>query len=163
LSGNRVEAQRVDIVLKKPFAEAVAAFERKVPAADPSVFAQLAASRASSSQIEQTVNAMTGDLGLMMLAKIDPGPLVSLLGKPKKLSTYLIGNPLLANRMYEQHPAVALYAPLRIAIYEDSSGTAHFTYERPSRSLEQFQNEEIEAVGGILDKRMDSLTAYLSG
>src|SRR5262249_6127940 len=40
------------------------------------------------------------------------------------MSLYLIGNPLLANRMYEQHPAVGLYAPLRASIYEDMKASA---------------------------------------
>jgi uncharacterized protein (DUF302 family) len=161
LQRHKFEVERVDIALKKSFAATVAAFEQKAPAANLSVFVQLAASRATPAQIEQAVHAMAGDLGFMTLAKIDPGPLVSLLGKSKKMTIYLMGNPVFANRMYEQHPAVALYAPLRIAIYEDLRGTTHFTYERPSRSLAQFQNREIEAVGRMLDEKMDNLTASL--
>ncbi|MGH9875807.1 MAG: DUF302 domain-containing protein, partial [Pyrinomonadaceae bacterium] len=103
-----------------------------------------------------------GDLGFMILGKIDQGPLVSLLGKPKKMTTYLIGNPVLANRMFEQHPGVGLYAPLRGSIYEDYEGKSHFTYDRPSTVLEQFENSEIRAVAKMLDEKMASLAAYLT-
>jgi hypothetical protein len=88
-----------------------------------------------------------------VLAKLDQGQLVSLLGRPKKMSVYLIGNPVLANRMYDQHPAVGFYAPLRASIYEDYEGRSHFSYDRPSGLLEQFDNEEIRAVARILDQK----------
>ncbi len=119
----------------------------------PGVGAKTIAPRVSAQEIEKTIQTMVGDLGFMILAKIDQGPLVSLLGKAKKMSVYLIGNPMLANRMYEQHPGVGLSAPLRAAIYED--------YDRPSTLLEQFGNEEIRVVARVLNERMglaDDLT-----
>ena len=67
-------------------------------------------------RIERAIEEMVGELWFMILGKLEQGPLVSLLGKPKKMSLYLIGNPVLANRMYDQHPAVGLYAPPRALI-----------------------------------------------
>jgi uncharacterized protein (DUF302 family) len=87
---------------------------------------------------------------------------VSLLGRPKKLSLYAIGNPVLANRMFERQPAVGLYAPLRACLYEDHEGQAHFTYERPSASLAQFDDAEVRAVAQVLDAKMAALAAYLA-
>jgi uncharacterized protein (DUF302 family) len=78
------------------------------------------------------------------------------------MSVYLIGNPVLANRMYEQHPAIGLYAPLRVSIYEDYAGKCHFTYDRPSKLLEQFKNVEIRVVGRMLDRKMESLADRLA-
>jgi uncharacterized protein (DUF302 family) len=153
------EVERVDAVCERSFAETVATFEREVPAANMPAIAQLVASQASANDIETRVAAMVGDLAFMILGKVDQGPLVSLLGKPKKMSVYLVGNPVLANRMYEQHPGTGLYAPLRVAIYEDDGGTTHFTYEKPSTSLAQFQNETIRVVASTLDDKMGALTA----
>jgi uncharacterized protein (DUF302 family) len=79
------------------------------------------------------------------------------------MSLYLIGNPVLANRMYEQDPAVGLYAPLRASIYEDKEGKCHITYELPSSLLEQFRNEEIRVVARLLDGKMESLAGRLAG
>jgi len=104
--------ERIDVESKKSFEDLAAAIEKKIPPADFGVFNKLAASHATAKEIEAKVQSMAGDLEFMILGKIDQGPLVSLLGKPKKMTTYLIGNPVLANRMYEQHPAVGLYAPL---------------------------------------------------
>jgi uncharacterized protein (DUF302 family) len=103
-----------------------------------------------------------GGLEFIILGKTDQGPLASLLGKPKKMTSYLIGNPVLANRMYEQHPAVGLYAPLRASIYQDDQGISHFTYDRPSTLLAQFENTQIQVVGKMLDEKMASLADFLA-
>ena len=63
--------------------------------------------------------------------------------------------------MYDQRPAVGLYAPLRALIYEDEQGC--LTYERPSTLLEQFNNDEIRAVARMLDQRMEQLATRLGG
>ena len=73
------------------------------------------------------------------------------------MTTYLIGNPVLANRMFEQHPEVGLYAPLRASIYEDCEGRSYFTYDRPSTLLCQFENHQVQAVGKMLDEKMAML------
>lgn len=158
----KFESERIEIVSKRSFAETIAVLERKIPVADPSTFVHLVNSRATAAQVEETVQAMAGDLGLVTLAKIDQGPLVSLLGKPKKMTVYLIGNPVLANRMFEHHPAVGVYAPLRVAIYEDYAGVAHFTYERPSSLLAQFNNTEIGAIARVLDEKLTVLASHLA-
>jgi uncharacterized protein (DUF302 family) len=158
----RFELERIDAPSKKSFSEMTAALEEQVPSADVSTFAQMITLRLDAQEIARAIDGMVGDLGFLVLAKIDQGPLVSLLGKPKKMSVYLIGNPVLANRMYEENPAVGLYAPLRAVIYGDHHGIRHFTYDRPSRLLEQFDNEEIRTVARVLDQRMEVLADRLA-
>jgi len=133
-----------------------------VPSGDVQALNALARSHASAHEIEQAVRGMVGDLGFMVLAKLEQGPLVSLLGRPQKLITFLIGNPVLANRMFERNPAIGAYAPIRATIYEDYSGATHLTYERPTTSLAQFEDPEVRAVGQLLDEKMERLTAYLA-
>jgi uncharacterized protein (DUF302 family) len=133
-----------------------------VPAADFAVFRELVTSGATASEIERKVQSMVGDLGFVILGKVDQGPLVSRLGRPKKLTTYLIGNPVLANRMFERHPAVGLYAPVRATIYEDYEERCHFSYDRPSTLLAQFEDDQIRAVGEILDEKLADLAGYLA-
>jgi uncharacterized protein (DUF302 family) len=154
----RVSAERVDVLSTRSFEETVATLEREVPPADMATLTRLVASRATAPEIETSVAAMAGSVGFMMLGRIEPGPLVSLLGRPKKIILYSIGNPVLANRMYEQEPATGLYAPLRLAIYEDDRGATHLTYERPSASLGHFRNVEIGTVAGMLDEKLGKLT-----
>ena len=42
----------------------------------------------AATTIEAQVQSMAGDLGFMILGKVDQGPLVSLLGKTKKMTTH---------------------------------------------------------------------------
>ena len=154
--------RRLDVAATKSFAEVVASFEHRVPSQDVPTIAGLINSRASRRQIEDAVQHMVGDLGFLVLAKVDQGPLVSLLGKPKKMTVYLLGNPVLANRMFEEDPAVGVYAPLRAAIYEDYQGRTHFTYDAPWGLLGQFDNDAIRAVASMLDDRMRRLAESLA-
>jgi hypothetical protein len=151
------EVDRIDITSTKPYVDALATFEKKVPPADIGTLNRLVGARASTREIEDAVRSMAGELEFMSFAKLEQGPLVSLLGKPKKMVVFLLGNPVLANRMYEANPAVGVYAPLRAAIYEDSQGRAHFTYDRPSALLGQFDDAQVRAVAKMLDEKMDAL------
>jgi len=162
MGAHHIEVERIDVTSTKPFAEVVATLEKHVPIADMPAILKMITSRLSAPEIERTIGDMVGELGFVVLAKLDQGPLVSLLGRPKKMTLYLIGNPVLANRMYEQHTAVGLYAPLRASVYEDRDGNCHFTYERPSTLLEQFQNEQVRVVARMLDQKMESLANHLS-
>ncbi len=160
----RFEVERFDYPSsKRTFEQVIAAFEQKVPAADLAQFAQLVASKAPATEIETAVEAMVGDLGFLHLAKLDQGPLVSLLGKRKRMTVYLLGNPVLANTMFEHRPEIGLYAPLRASIYEDDRGVTHFTYDRPSTLLQQFQNNDVTSVAQLLDDRMSKLAEYVTG
>lgn len=160
--GSMSKVERLDFDCPKSFEEQRSAFEKKVPAGNLSVLNELVASRASAREIEGSVQEMVGDLGLMVLGRIDQGPLVSLLGKPKKVTTYLLGNPLLANRMFEQHPGIGHYAPLRATLYEDYQGKTHFTFDRPSTVLGQFKDLQAQEVGKILDEKMVKLAEFLA-
>ncbi|HEX4129775.1 MAG TPA: DUF302 domain-containing protein [Pirellulales bacterium] len=162
MKSTRFNVERLDWSTSRSFEETVAAFEQEVPAAPIDKLQELASSDASRAQIETAVQALVGDLEFMYLAKLDPSPLVSRLGKHKKLLVYLLGNPVLANRMFEPRPDVGLYAPLRACIFEDYSGMCHFTYDRPSTLLQQFDDAEVRRIAGILDEKMarlaDSIT-----
>jgi len=45
---------------------------------------------------------------------------------------YLMGNHVIAERMFRHDPRAMLYAPLRAVIWEDPSGAAWFTVDQPS-------------------------------
>jgi hypothetical protein len=74
MSPNLYEVERVEATTRKPFAEAIAAFERKVPAGDVATLARLAQSRAMGAEIEKAVERLVGDVGFMMLAWGDSNP-----------------------------------------------------------------------------------------
>ena len=73
--------------------------------------------------------------------------------KPNALQ-YNIGNMLIATEMTEKVLAAGLYVPLRVMLYENSSGTATFEYDRPSSLLGQFGDAPVTAVAQDLDRKI---------
>jgi hypothetical protein len=161
MTSHRFTVERIDVPTKGRFEDATALLEKNVPMAEVSRLAQLVESRATSAEVQAAVGGSAGDLEFVILAKLEQGALTSLLGTPKKISTYLIGNPVIANRMFERDRAAGLYAPLRVTLYEDPAGTVHFAYDRPSTLLGSFEDAEIDAVARVLDEKMATLAARL--
>ena len=161
-SRNAFTVERIDVTTKGSFEQATAAFEKDVPTADMTVLARLVEAKSSPGEIQAAVAQMQGDLEFMVLAKVSQGSLASLLGTPKKLSVYLIGNPVIANRMFERNRGAGLYAPLHVSLYEDPSGTVHFAYDRPSSLLGSFEDAEIDTVAALLDEKMATLSSRLA-
>jgi hypothetical protein len=49
----------------------------------------------------------------------------------------------------------ALYAPLRVVLYESDAGGAMFEYDKPSTLFGQFDDEQVRAVANDLDAKLD--------
>jgi len=64
--------------------------------------------------------------------------------------------------MFEQDLAIGMYASLRAVIFEDRDGITRFTYDLPSSTLGQFDNEEIRTMARVLDERMKTLSDLLA-
>jgi uncharacterized protein (DUF302 family) len=152
---------RLDYPSTQPFSKLITAFESIVPYGDPNSLVQLARTKGTADQITQSLQAMVGTIGVMYMVKIDQGTLLSLITQPKKMTLYILGNPLIANQMYDIRRECGVYAPLRALIYEDQSGVAHITYDQPSSLLQQFQDTVITNIGLMLDNKMDSLAKFV--
>jgi hypothetical protein len=55
-----------------------------------------------------------------------------------------------------------LYAPLRIAIYEDTVGRVHLSIDQPSCKLASFGDPHIAEVGARLDAQVAELLRRMS-
>jgi uncharacterized protein (DUF302 family) len=71
---------------------------------------------------------------------------------------YLVGNPLFAVEMTRHAIGAALYAPLRVLIYEDEPGTC-IEYDLPSSLFGQFEDERVDRVALSLDGKLADLVA----
>ena len=122
---------------------------------------QLAAANASWEQVTQAMERQLGTSGFTIFSKVEQGTLLSLAGKRGRVSQYAIGNPLLAIQMIEHAPEVALYAPLRLVVYEDGKGRTFLAYDRFSSQLAQYQNEEIPPIARLVEQRVEALVAQV--
>lgn len=117
----------------------------------------------SRREIEESVARTVGSSGFVIFQILEHGLLLSVLGlRSLKARLYVIGNPLIAANMTKEHPAVALYVPLRLFVYEEDGQTV-VTYDRPSALLSQFASREIEETAAMLDGKMSRLTSEMLG
>src|SRR5206468_1571489 len=115
-------AVRVTYDSARDFDETRARFDELVPLLDPAVTIDLVVRGASWADVERAVDTRTGPLGLVAIARIDQGALLTLSGHPLDATLYLVGNPLIARRLIELDSAAALYAPFRVVVFRDDAG-----------------------------------------
>ena len=84
-------------------------------------------------------------------------------GLSRKAMQYEIGNPLTASRMTQHRLPAALYAPLRVLLYENETGRAVFEYDLPSSLFGQFGDERVTAVGRELDAKLERVLVEAAG
>jgi hypothetical protein len=149
-SRSTIEVEHIKIVSSKSFAETKAALERLVPEIDPGFRVLL-----REGESERALKALeTGPVLARFLSR-DHGGLLQIAGQRRKAMQYDIGNPLTASRMTRHQLPAALYAPLRVLLYEDDSSQATFEYDRPSSLFGQFGDERVTAVARELDQAIE--------
>ncbi len=100
------------------------------------------------------LECLQGETGLIIFNIQRHGDLLNLAGKSRKAKQYVIGNPLVAIQMTAHDIRAALYAPLRIIVYELDDHTAAVEYDLPSSLFGQFGNPDVLVVGASLDVKL---------
>jgi uncharacterized protein (DUF302 family) len=85
----------------------------------------------------------------------DHGALLQIIGNPGNAIQYEIGNPVTASKMTRHCLGAAIYAPLRVVLYENQKGRAVVEYDRPSSLFGQFGDDRVTTVGRELDTELD--------
>jgi uncharacterized protein (DUF302 family) len=114
----------------------------------------------SQKSFEQTVSNLksaVGQGGMMIMATVDQGNMLSMTGLKLKATLFLVGNPTVGKKIFEQTHAAGLYLPLRVFVYEDNNGKTYVSYDKPSSLLVQFENNEVNQTATMLDQKLDGL------
>ena len=122
--------------------------------------ASLALVATAPQRAERELAAMGGYENLVLFEVRSHGELLQLLGAPKKAKQYEIGNPLTALKMTQHDLRAALYAPLRVLVYETDDQQLRVDYDLPSSLFGQFQNEAVTAVAQSLDTKLLNLLQH---
>jgi uncharacterized protein (DUF302 family) len=115
---------------------------------------------ASSKSFEQVSNALkslVASNGMMVMAQVDQGKMLSMTGLSLKATLFLVGNPTVGKQLFEQNHAVGLYVPLRISVYMDTDGKTYIEYDKPTALLGQFNNEKVTMIAQMLDEKISGL------
>lgn len=114
----------------------------------------------SQKNFDQTISHLksaVGQGGMMVMATVDQGNMLSMTGLKLKATLFLVGNPTVGKKVFEQNHGAGLYMPLRVYVYEDKDGKAYISYDKPSSLLAQFDNAEINQTAAMLDQKLDGL------
>jgi uncharacterized protein (DUF302 family) len=85
------------------------------------------------------------------------GDLLALEGRRQKGNVYYLGNVVAAAQMTKLNFSAALYAPLRLNVYENAQGGTTFEYDKPSTQFGQFHNVDIDNIARRLDDHLLNL------
>jgi hypothetical protein len=144
--------RRLTVEIDIPFDEFRARYEHAVPAFD---LDRVGGFSTWDDVVADAAQAAPN--GFLRYATIDASPGFSIAGHKARSVVYLMGNHTIAERMYGLNPAVMLYAPLRLALYEDPNGQARLALDQPSDQFGSFGDPDIAATGKLLDQKVADL------
>lgn len=146
-AGGQCEYQSyIRIESAKSFADVRAALDGSVPQLDPTLVKALA-----NGDVERANREKEQGPELSIFQVRDHGALLAIAGKPRNALQYEIGNPVTASLMTRHQISAALYAPIRVVLYEDDAGHGVFEYDQPSTTFGQFGDERVTTVARGLD------------
>lgn len=144
-----VAVEHVRIESAKPFADVRAALERTLPRLDPSLLKALGEGDPERVSREEKEGP---ELSIFLVR--DHGALLKIAGKARNALQYDIGNPITASLMTRHRLAAALYAPIRVVLYENDAGHGVFEYDQPSTTFGQFGDERVTVIALGLDEAL---------
>jgi uncharacterized protein (DUF302 family) len=146
-----IAVEHVKISSQRSFAEVRRRLEDTLPKLDASIAEVLR----SGDQKRATEYEENGPK-LSIFEQRDHGSLLQTFGGRRNALQYEIGNPLTASKMTRYQLPAALYAPLRVVLYEDEQGKGVFEYDKPSSFFGQYGDERVTEVGRYLDVALET-------
>src|ERR1700722_2683199 len=159
ISTSIIPVEHVVVRTKKPYAEVKDALETRLGRLNSDIRALLRENKVD--ELRAALTKLAGRDGLAIHYEAAHGDWLVLNGGRRNGNVYYIGNVLSAVAMTRQNFGAGLYAPLRVAVYEDGDGTT-FEYDKPSTLFAQFRDAKIDEVARTLDDRLSALIADLS-
>jgi len=147
---------RVDIFTGVGFDDFITAFETAAPRYDPVPMQRIVESGGTWEDVRAKV-AENAPNELMVYAKVDAVPLLSVAGHDVVAVEYLLGNHVIAETMFRHDPRALLYAPLRVLVYSDPDRNAVFSMDQPSTAFGSLGIPEVTEVGLSLDRKVANL------
>lgn len=152
-----VEIKHVRIESAKPFAEVECALDESVPTLDKGIVEALAKGN------RDLAKELARGTPLFVFSKRDHGAILKSVSQTQHAIQYEIGNPITASSMTQYQLPAALYAPLRVLLYQSESGIGVFEYDLPSSLFGQFGDERVSAAGRNLDVELREALTKAAG
>jgi uncharacterized protein (DUF302 family) len=152
VTSRTIAIEHIRIASRRSFAEVRRKLEGAVAQLDTSIAEAL-----RSGDQERANDYGENGPQLSIFESRDHGALLQIAGKRRNAVQYEIGNPLTASKMTRHQLSAALYAPLRVVLFEDEEGRAVFEYDKPSSYFGQYGDERVTEVGRYLDATLEAV------
>jgi hypothetical protein len=147
VTSRTIAVEHIRISSRRPFAEVRRKLEGTAPKLDTGIAEVL-----RSGDQERAKTYEDSGPRLSIFEERDHGSLLQIWGRRRNAVQYEIGNPLTASKMTRHQLAAALYAPLRVVLFEDEQGRGILEYDRPSSFFSQYGDEGGDG-GGAISRR----------
>ena len=152
VTSRTIAVEHIRISSGRPFAEVRRKLEGAVPKLDKSIAEAL-----SDGDQKRAKDYEENGPKLSIFGERDHGTLLQISGGRRNALQYDIGNPLTASKMTRHRLAAALYAPLRVVLFEDEQGRGVFEYDKPSSFFGQYGDDRVTEVGRYLDAALEAI------
>lgn len=152
MTSRTIAVEHVTISSGRPFAEVRLKLEGTVPKLDTGIAQAL-----GSGDQKRAKDYEENGPKLSIFLERDHGALLQIMGRRRNALQYEIGNPLTASKMTRHQLSAALYAPLRVVLFEDELGRGIFEYDKPSSFFSQYADERVAEVGRYLDATLEAV------
>ena len=149
VTSQTIAVEHIRISSRRPFAEVRRKLEGTVPKLDTGIAEVLRSGDQERAKIYEDNGPR-----LSIFEERDHGSLLQIWGDAVQ---YELGKPLTASKMTRYQLAAALYAPLRVVLFEDEQGRGILEYDRPSSFFSQYGDEGVTEVGRYLDATLEAV------
>ena len=150
VTSRTIAVEHIKIESGKTFEDVRRALEETIPKLDPAGSEFLRKGDQERAKAEEEHGPK-----LSIFLERDHGALLKIAEGTRNARQYEIGNQLTATKMTRHQLAAALYAPLRVVLYEDADGRGIFEYDKPSSLFAQYGDERVTEVGRYLDRTLE--------
>jgi uncharacterized protein (DUF302 family) len=152
ITSKTIAVEHIRISSRRSFADVRRKLEGTVPGLDTGIAKALA-----NGDQQRAKDYEDNGPKLSIFEERDHGVLLQIAGGGRNAVQYEIGNPLTASTMTRHQLPAALYAPLRVVLFEDEQGRGIFEYDRPSSFFGQYGDERVTEVGRYLDVTLEAV------
>ena len=147
VTSRTIAVEHIKISLKRSFEEV----RQKLEGTLPNIAAAL-----SNGDMKSAKDYEENGPTLSIVATHDHGANLQIVGRKRNALLYEIGNPLTATKMTRHQLPAALYAPLRVVLFEDEQGRGVFEYDKPSSFFGQYGDERVTEQGRHSDADLEA-------
>ena len=152
VTSHTIMVEHIRISSELPFSEVRRKLEAALPPRDPNIVAAL-----RSGDQDQVNEFEESGPTFLLEQELDHGALLQIAGGKRNALQYSVGNPITATKMTRHQLSIALYAPVRVVLFEDEQGRGVLEYDRPSSLFGQYGDERVTEVSRYVDVELGSI------